>query len=235
MSILVQFYDEAEREALCAKLQTWMELSCVSMEIQTHGTIDLLSPPDIIFWDLDGAPPPPAAWSPDRALFLCSRDPQRAIDSYSFHPTDFLTKPISMDKLWNAMLRCARLWFSNLLRLEVLSDRVKIGIPYQNLLWVEGTRRGCLLHTSHQSITSREPLYRLEQRLPELVFVRCQRSFLVNLLHVQEVSGGSLYLSDGTRISLGRGNKAVVLEAYQQFCRLRYEAEEPTREGGNGP
>ena len=77
---------------------------------------------------------------------------------------------------------------------------------------------------------AREPLYRLEQRLPQRVFIRCQRSFLVNLLHVREIAGSSLYLNDGTEISLGRGNKADVTQAYRQFCRLRYE--EDVREGG---
>lgn len=232
MSILVHFQEVGEREALCARLRTWMELSCVAMEVRTLENLDPLDPPTIFFWDLDGREQPPAVpWSPDCALFLCSRDPRRAIDSYSFHPAGFLTKPVTMDKLWDAMLRCTRLWFANLLRLEVLSDRVKIGIPYQNLIWAEGTRRGCMLHTSHQSIASREPLYRLEQRLPPLVFVRCQRSFLVNLLHVREIAGSSLYLSDGTELSMGRGNKAGVAEAYRQFCRLRYE--DGMREGGN--
>lgn len=236
MSILVHFQDQEERETLCAKLRTWMELSCVSMEIVSSRPQSLPAPPVIVFWDLDSSTPPPdVPGDQDCALFLCSWDPQRAIDSYTFHPTGFLTKPISMDKLWNAMLRCTQLWFANLLRLEILSDRVRMGIPYQNLIWVEGTRRGCMLHTSHQSITSREPLYRLEQRLPELVFVRCQRSFLVNLLHVKRIAGSSLYLSDGTEISMGRGNKAGVQEVYRRFCRLRYEQEEPSQEGGNRP
>lgn len=120
------------------------------------------------------------------------------------------------------MLRCTRFWFASLVRLEVFCDRVKIGIPFKNLIWAEGTRRGCLIHTSHQSISAREPLYRLEQRLPETVFTRCQRSFVVNLGHVREIAGNSLFLNDGTEISLGRGNKAGVLEAYRRFRRLRY-------------
>lgn len=227
MSIMVQIADAQGQKALCDRLHTWMALACVSMNLVTPETSTPDDPPQILFWDLDqGEPPLPAR--EDQALFLCSRDPQRAIDSYSFHPTDFLPMPVSMERLWSAMLRCTRLWFPHLLRLEILSDRVRVGVPYQNLIWVEGTRRGCMLHTSHQSIASREPLYRLEQRLPPLLFVRCQRSFLVNLLHVQEIAGSSLYLSDGVEISLGRGNKSGVLEAYQQFCRLRYD----TPEGG---
>lgn len=223
MHILVHFQNPIERADLCRTLRTWMDLSCVSMDIETEETAVVPHTPTIVFWDLDGPSlPPPVRQGPACALFLCSRDPQRAIDSYSFHPTGFLTKPVSMDQLWSAMLRCTRFWFASLVRLEVFCDRVKIGIPFKNLIWAEGTRRGCLIHTSHQSISAREPLYRLEQRLPETVFTRCQRSFVVNLSHVREITGNSLFLNDGTEISLGRGNKAGVLEAYRRFRRLRY-------------
>lgn len=232
MSIFVYFPDHAECEALCAKLKMWMELSCVSTELVCDRAADQLPPSSIVFWDLDASSPPPYLQTQEYTLFLCSCDPQRAIDSYTFHPTGFLTKPISMDKLWHVMLRCSSLWFPDLLRLEIVSERVRVGIPYQNLLWAEGTRRGCMLHTTHQSIPSREPLYRLEQRLPERIFIRCQRSFLVNLLHVHQLTGNYLYLSDGTQVSLGRGNKAEVRELYRQFCLLRYERPEPFAEGG---
>ena len=223
MYIQVNFPDPAERAQLCAMLRTWRELSCVSLDIRAAQKSLVPREPAIVFWDLDGPEEPPAAWqSLEYALFLCSGDPQRAIDSYLFHPTGFLLKPISMEQLWRAMLRCARLWFSSLTRLEVFSDRVRIGIPLKNLIWVEGARRGCLLHTSHQSIPVRDALYQLEQRLPHVIFTRCQRSFVVNLTHVREVAGTSLFLADGTEVSMGRGDKAAVLDAYRRFRRLRY-------------
>lgn len=221
MQILIHFHDPAEQAALWDMLRNWMELSCVSINIAMWEG-NTLSSPAIVFWDLDGPGHPPACEGMDSALFLCSRDPQRAIDSYSFHPTGFLSKPISMDNVWNAMLRCAHLWFSSLLRLEIRSGRVKIGVPFKNLIWAEGARKGCLIHTFHQSISVQEPLYRLEQHLPRAVFTRCQRSFVVNLTYVQEIAGSSLFLVDGTEISLGRGNKSSVLEDYRRFRRLRY-------------
>ena len=205
---------------MCAMLRTWAELSCVRLDIAVSPLP--AQAPAIVFWDLDGPEPPPVREGEKGALFLLSGDPQRAIGSYSFHPTGFLTKPASMDMVWNAMLRCAQLWFDCLLRLEVFSERVKIGVPFKNVIWVEGTRRGCMVHTANQSVSAREPLYRLEERLPETVFTRCQRSFVVNLTHVREIAGNSLFLSDGTEISLGRGIKAGVLEAYQRYRALRY-------------
>lgn len=221
--ILVNFPDPAERDALYGMLRIWMELSCASVDIVTAEGAEAPPPHSIVFWDLDSSELLPSnCQCPGCALFLCSRDPHRAIGSYSFHPTGFLIKPVSMEHLWGAMRRCSRMWFSSLMRLEVFHDRIKIGIPFQNLLWVEGTRRGCLIHTSHQVVASREPLYRLEQQLPGRIFTRCQRSFVINLIHVREAVGNLLLLSNGAEIPIGRGNKAAVMDAYHRFCQLRY-------------
>ena len=221
MYIWVHLHDPAERARLCTALKIWRDISCVSAEIVTAEPADPAWV-SLIFWDLDGPGQPPVLPGQNRTLFLCSRNPQRAIDSYIFHPAGFLTIPVSMEKLWDAMLRCMPIWFPSLLRLEVLSGRIQIGIPLRNLVWVESNRRGCLVHTSHQTIAAREPLYQLEQHLPQKVFARCQRSFLVNLAYVQEITGTHLLLNDGTALPLGRGIKTGVLEAYQRFRRLRY-------------
>lgn len=198
-----------------------MTLSRARIEIVTAPPFEL-QPPFILFWDLDGGElPPHCPPGGDCALFVCSSNSEDAIQSYAFHPTGFLQKPISMESLRNALRRCVHLWWSALERLEFLSDRVRVRIPFYDLVWAEGSRRGCLLHTLRQSIAVREALYSLEERLPKEIFVRCQRSFLVNLCHVRALTGTTLYLSDGTEIPLGRGHKAAVGDAYRNFRRLQ--------------
>ena len=59
------------------------------------------------------------------------------------------------------------------------------------------------------------PLSALEELLPPGIFVRCQRSFLVNLCHAAQAAGGELILSDGTRLPLGRKVRDRVIEAYE--------------------
>ena len=183
--------------------------------------------PAVVFWDFDGTNEPPAVCQQSNcALILCSRDSRQAIRSYSFHPDGFLTIPLSMEKVCETMLRCARRWGPFLKRLDVVSERAKIGIPLQNLLWIEGNRRGCTLHTSYRSINAREPLYQLEQRLPSEVFTRCQRSFVVNLNYVQEMTGDSLLMRNGVKLSLSRRSKDDVAAAYQSYCQLRSSSRE---------
>ena len=120
------------------------------------------------------------------------------------------------------MNRCAGLWYDALQRLEVLNGRDKFPLPIHDLVWAEGVRRGCLLHTVRQPVTTREPLYRLEEALPGSVFLRCQRSFLVNVTYVRQIAGSCLVLQDGTEVSLGRKNRAGVLAAYRQYHLLRH-------------
>lgn len=220
MNILVHLCNPAEQSALCEMLQTWITFSCVSMQVITEAPPDGPEPA-ILFWDLDG-PAPPVSQRPDCALILCSRDPQQAIGSYCFHPVGFLTKPIRMDDLWAVMGRCASLWAAALQRLEILQGRDRFPLPLHDLVWAEGARRGCLLHTVHDAVVTRDPLYRLEEALPSAVFLRCQRSFLVNITHVQQIAGSCLVLQDGTEFSLGRRNRASVVAAYRRYHLLRY-------------
>lgn len=219
--LMIQMHDPEERARLCQVLSAWMELYCAHMELVTEPSQPIQSPA-ILFWDLDDGVLPPR-FPPESAcaLFVCSADPQAAIHSYPFHPNGFLQKPICMDQVEAALKRCIPLWWNALERLEILSGRVKTRIPFCNVTRVEGTRKGCLVHSSLQSFSVREPLYSLESRLPQRNFVRCQRSFVVNLFHIQKLSRQSALLSDGTEISLGRCQKDAVWEAYQQFRLLR--------------
>ena len=209
-------------------LRAWLVLSCASAEVvRWDGTGGALGESDILFWDLDGEEVPPAVGS--GALFLCSADPRKAIDSYAHHPLGFLQKPVQMDALERALDRCIRLWWPCLERVALLCERVRMKLPLCQLLWVESGRRGCVLHSSMDSFFVREPLSELEQRMPKEVFVRCQRSYLVNLNHVGKVRGAQITMSDGTEIPLGRGSKGAFLEAWKHFHALRAGSEQ---EGG---
>ena len=109
-------------------------------------------------------------------------------------------------------------------RLEILSDRLRVRLPLCDLVWAEGARRGCLVHSSHECISNRESLSALEARLPGVLFFRCQRSFLINLTHVRHLDSQGLLMSDGTLIPMNRGSRKPISDAYRQL-RLRMEGD----------
>lgn len=222
MRFLVHMDRPDSYAAMVQVLSIWTELTCAHIEISPWELEQPLEP-SILFWDLDaqdGQLLPPPIQGP-HALFLCSSTPQAAISSYALHPTGFLHKPVKISALQEALGRCTDLWWGSLDRLEVLSDRLRFSLPLCNLVWAEGARRGCLLHSSQECIANRETLSTLEEHLPRRLFLRAQRSFLVNLYHVRSLDSDGLHMSDGAVIPLGRTSRKACLDIYYSFCRWR--------------
>ena len=218
MRVAVYMDSEAESAAVCRALRLWADMVCLSAEISPWSPGQEPLPPDVsaLFWDMDGAVPlplPELTGEGRRRLFLCASDARAAIDSYTLHPTGFLQKPVRMNALRRTMDRCVGAWWNDLVRLEVLCGGLRHQIPLSNLLWVESCRHGSLLHTRGEQFQTREPLRNLEDRLSGGMFLRCQRSFLVNLYHVCGVSQDAITLSNGDRVPVGRRCRAAVLES----------------------
>ena len=148
MRFIVRMSTPEDAAELNRLLRVWMELFCASAEVELWNGAEGYAPEEaaVLFWDLDGERGAPAltggadprSW----ALFLCSSDPRKAIDSYALHPTGFLQKPFGMEALERALERCVQLWWPALDRVELLCERVRLKLPLCQVLWVESGRRG---------------------------------------------------------------------------------------------
>lgn len=232
MRFLIHMSTSEEAGSLARMLRLWTWSTCADMETELWSPG--ASGPAIVIWDLDaGLPPSGMVSSASTALLVCSSRTQAAIDSYSLHPDGFLQKPVRQSALFTALRRCAKLWWDSLERLEILSDRLRVRLPLCDLIWAEGARRGCLVHSSQECIVNCETLSSLEARLPKGLFFRCQRSFLINLTHVRQLDSQGLHMSDGAVIPLSRNSRGAAVQAYQRVRRLMEEGPAPEEEEGN--
>ena len=153
MRFLIHMSTSEEAGSLARMLRLWTWSTCADMETELWSPG--ASGPAIVIWDLDaGLPPSGMVSSASTALLACSSRTQAAIDSYSLHPDGFLQKPIQQKDLFTVLRRCARLWWDSLERLEILSDRLRVRLPLCDLIWAEGARRGCLVHSSQECIVN---------------------------------------------------------------------------------
>lgn len=214
-----------EESRMAAALDRWASLAGFSPEKWSvvPGDGDLKGV-DALLWDLDCGtlPPEPFKTGPrdSRLLILCSSSIENAIDSYLMHPSGFLKKPLTLGALRRVLDRFAKVWHDGMTRLEVLCAGLKRRVPVGDILWVESSQHGTLIHTRREGIQTREALRDLDARLPDSMFLRCHRSFLVNLYHIREVTGISVKLDDGSDVPVGRSTKESVLEAYRQVRRM---------------
>ena len=142
---------------------------------------------------------------------------QFAVKGYEVDALDFIVKPIRYSSFKMKMKRI-------LLSLErhqevgiplTIEGSVRI-FPASDIYFVEVTDHQLTYHTAQGNFTSRGKLSQVEQKLPQDMFYRCSNSYLINLRHVEQVSGEDI-LCKGTTIRLSRAKKKEFLSTLTAF------------------
>ena len=115
------------------------------------------------------------------------------------------------------MSRCVSIWQTGLQNLELTENRSRLKIPMCDIVWAEAQGRSCMLHCLCRDIQIGESMNELASQLPAGVFIRCQRSYLVNLHHVKTIDGKYVYMSNGAAVSIGRSTRLEVMSSVQQY------------------
>ena len=130
---------------------------------------------------------------------------------YDVRPVQFLLKPINWEKLKKAVLTDWRLHHSPR-TLILQKGRQTVRIPFRTILYVEAMENHRVkIGLEDGGEVFQYGLLELEQRLPADRFLRCHKSYLVNMDHVKSMEKTSFIMDDGRRIPIGR--------TYQKICR----------------
>ncbi|MEH6943436.1 LytTR family DNA-binding domain-containing protein [Bacillus sp. JJ722] len=84
-----------------------------------------------------------------------------------------------------------------------------IPIPYNNVIYLEAKERKTFVYSNKQVGTHKYSLQEFEYLLPKDFFIRCHRSYIVNVNQIQEIfpdthSTFVLAMTDGTRIPVSQ-------------------------------
>jgi two-component system LytT family response regulator len=159
-----------------------------------------------------------------------------ALRAFDVHAVDYLLKPFDNGRFRTAMERAivrVRSGRSSELsgRLETLlnrlardrsPDRITLKVDDRHILidaatieYIEVSDKVVIVETAEQTYRVREPLNRIERRLPSEQFVRIHRSVIVNIKRVKEIQPWFqgdyvLILKNGKRLMSGRAYRDVV-------------------------
>jgi len=149
-----------------------------------------------------------------------------AVRAFEVEAADFIVKPVTRQRLWDALARVRRR------RAEaefaaVVCAQAATAPPPENCFtvrrggtvhfvkptaidWVEAAGNYSILHVHRVSYMMRETLSSIESQLPEERFLRVSRSAIVNLAQVREIQNApaqhhAAVLSDGCRVPVTCG------------------------------
>ncbi|SHG01683.1 LytTR family DNA-binding domain-containing protein [Ornithinibacillus halophilus] len=89
-------------------------------------------------------------------------------------------------------------------------------IPFQNVKYLEVKDRKTYVYSNYQIATHKNTLQEFEYTLPKEMFIRCHRSFIVNVHHIEEIypDTHSTFL-----LKMNNGEQVPVSQKYSSYFR----------------
>jgi len=157
----------------------------------------------------------------DCAIIFATTSHNHGLDSFEVQASDYLVKPFRQEDVYEALDWCISRYARSMHCLQVLSEWEPVDIPLQSLLYIEIQGHQARLHTRDQVISTRRSLDDLESTINSSDFIRCHRSFLVNMDYITGIQGRELCLEGGGRVPISPSNAAQVKRAFSDWLFAR--------------
>ena len=182
------------------------------------------SPPDLIFLDinmpgLSGLQLLTALEKPPLAIFTTAY-PQYAVQSYELEAVDYLLKPILFERFEKAVAKAKKAIQAtrekDALPPETEFVTLKSGaqihrVKVDDILFLKKEGNYFTVFTSNQKIVIRQNMEAALQLLPEGVFLRVHRSYIVSLRHVAVAGKHSVQVGAYT-VPVGNAYRELLLK-----------------------
>lgn len=129
---------------------------------------------------------------------------EHAIDGYAVEALDYLTKPVTYPRMCKAMNRVFRNCEGALTSITVSVDGKQTLLLLRDIYYIEtGNNHNTLLHLTGGIINSTTLISDIDALLqPYPNFLRCHRSYLINMNYVERVDDGMVIMQDGSHVLL---------------------------------
>lgn len=148
-------------------------------------------------------------------LVFTTTSTEHMADGFRVGAVHYLVKPFSQSDVDEALARALRLVDDTGRCIELIIDRIPSTVPLAELIFLESQNHSTLLHTAGRSLRSYMRLDELAPLLDER-FLRCHRSYIVNMDHIAHATGNDFEMDTGALIPLRREERTALRQAYHR-------------------
>lgn len=150
-------------------------------------------------------------------IIFVTISPDHAISSYEVRALHYIMKPVSYSKIEKVLNLCKFEAVKAERQIEVLTGKVMTRVNLDQILYVEIFHKVLTIHTAYGEIAARISMENIEALLGGPPFLRCHRSFLVNMDYIEETKVNEFLLSGGRKVPISRPARAFSVKTYQDY------------------
>ena len=151
-----------------------------------------------------------------------------AVDGFDLQAVDYLLKPISFERLLQAIskYRNENEPTPNYEPVEIIpersdyffvrADRKMVKIDFSAIRFVESLSDYVKIHLNDKTVVTRETISNIESKLPQNDFIRTHRSFIVSIRNIESFTGEYVEMGKN-QIPISRSYKKEVLQKLEEI------------------
>jgi DNA-binding LytR/AlgR family response regulator len=167
---------------------------------------------------------------PDAKVIITTAYPQFAVDAFELDVADYLVKPIRFDRFYKAVSRVAGGRKEAVVSdadddyVFIRTERKYVRTRYTDIDYVEGLKDYVIIHCGTEKHAVASNLKTVHDLLPSSLFLRINKSFVVNMSKVKAVENESVVIHS-KRLPIGENFRKSVLD----FVHLRKVIRRPEK------
>lgn len=146
-------------------------------------------------------------------LIFTTTSEEHALESYRVYAAGYLLKPYGQESLDETLDWCIQNLPPQTQLYEIISERERVQIVLGDIVFIEIYGRNALFHTTGQTYSVHRRLSEIGKELPGN-FIRCHRSYIVNMQYIVRVENADFHLKTGQRVPIGSEMGAKVKQAF---------------------
>lgn len=144
-----------------------------------------------------------------------------ALEGYRLNVVDYLLKPIAFNRFFQACTKVQEIFQSRIIiqkrekesssDMYVRQNDAFVRILWEDILYIEGMQNYLKLYFKERVLVIHQTMTSLEDMLPKEFFFKIHRSFLVNITHIDSITGGRIFI-DGKELPIALKRKDELLK-----------------------
>lgn len=155
---------------------------------------------------------------PDLPIILLTSHKELAMAGYEVDAFRFLDKPLKREKLYQALQAVEKQRYVKK-KITIMENGNERYLSCQDILFIKSENVYLKIVTNHQQYLIRKKLKEQERELPQALFCKVHRSYMVNLSYVSVFDGRSITMKNGEQIPVSRNCRDVFKERMLHYIR----------------
>lgn len=150
-------------------------------------------------------------------IIFITTSPDFALEGFGVQAIGYLLKPLTREAISSLLNHHSRRFFNSARYITIRHSRSEIKIPRKTIIYLEIFGKQTIIYTSAGTYRTWTSLDELERQLEGEPFLRCHRSYIVNMQYIDHANGTDFVLEGGTKIPLPSHDAAQYRKIWQDY------------------